>query len=212
MSSSQDEMALVGQTIAPYADQDLAALQLVAEVSLGEEMLDFLTLAQHCAPEVHTATIAQVVRVESDFNPYAIGVVGGHLERQPRSREEALATARYLANHGYNFSVGLGQVNQANFQQYGLTLEAAFEPCLNLHAAARILQDCYRRAYRANGREQAALRDALSCYYSGDFMRGYSAGYVIRVVSPRPAGGQHTKDSAVADAPIADSESSALLF
>jgi type IV secretion system protein VirB1 len=175
-------------------------------------MFDFLTLAQHCAPEVRTATIAQVVRAESDFNPYAIGVVGGHLERQPRSREEALATAWHLADHGYNFSVGLGQVNQANFQQYGLTLETAFEPCLNLHAAARILQDCYRRAYRANGAEQAALRDAFSCYFSGDFRRGYSAGYVTKVIGPRPAGGQRTKPSAGADAPIGDSVRSALLF
>lgn len=149
-------------------------------------VLDFLALAQQCAPEVHTNTLAHVVQVESGFNPYAIGVVGGHLERQPRNKDEALATARYLADHGYNYSVGLGQVNQANFSKYGLTLEMAFEPCLNLHAASQILSECYQRAYRTHPDEQSALRDAFSCYYAGDFKRGYQSGYVIKVVTGHP--------------------------
>jgi hypothetical protein len=37
-----------------------------------------------------------VVHVESSYNPYAIGVVGGKLARQPRNLAEALATVRML--------------------------------------------------------------------------------------------------------------------
>ena len=44
---------------------------------------------------------ARSSHVESTFNPHAIGVVGGSLERQPRSRDEALATARALQSSGW---------------------------------------------------------------------------------------------------------------
>ncbi|MGP5829257.1 transglycosylase SLT domain-containing protein [Pseudomonas aeruginosa] len=49
-------------------------------------MLDFMVLAQQCAPTVAPQTMAAVVQVESSFNPYAIGVVGGRLQRQPKSQ------------------------------------------------------------------------------------------------------------------------------
>ena len=37
-----------------------------------------------------------VINVESSRNPYAIGVVGGALVRQPKALDEALATVRML--------------------------------------------------------------------------------------------------------------------
>ena len=45
---------------------------------------------------VPPTVMEHVVKVESSFNPYAIGVVGGRLARQPRSLAEALSTARML--------------------------------------------------------------------------------------------------------------------
>ncbi|WP_159069240.1 transglycosylase SLT domain-containing protein, partial [Burkholderia metallica] len=60
----------------------------------------FAQLARACAPNVDPDTLAALVRTESGFNPYAIGVVGGHLTRQPASLDEARATARELAARG----------------------------------------------------------------------------------------------------------------
>jgi type IV secretion system protein VirB1 len=56
----------------------------------------FLAIALACAPQVHANTAQALVSVESAFNPWAIGVVGGVLVRQPRHRAEALATAKAL--------------------------------------------------------------------------------------------------------------------
>jgi type IV secretion system protein VirB1 len=148
-------------------------------------MLDFASIAQQCAPEIHANTLAHVVQVESGYNPLAIGVVGAHLPRQPRDLREAVATAAWLEAHHYNFSVGLGQVNRSNFTRYGLTLETAFDPCRNLQAAAAILKDCYLRARQTQTDEQTALRHSFSCYYSGNFTTGYKAGYVVKVVAGR---------------------------
>src|SRR3546814_9638555 len=107
-----------------------------------------VTGVQTCAlPVLFLSVMQHVVRVESSFNPYAIGVVGGHLVRQPKSLPEALATVRMLEQGGYNFSVGLAQVNRKNLDKYGLdSYEKAFQACPNLQAGSRILAECYSRS------------------------------------------------------------------
>lgn len=118
-----------------------------------------------------------VVRVESSYNPFAIGVVGGRLARQPRSLEEAVSTSRMLEREGYNFSLGLAQVNRHNLRHYGLdSHEKAFDICPNLRAGAQILSECHARAGGDWGK-------AFSCYYSGNFVTGYQHGYVQKVLA-----------------------------
>ncbi|HEV7775878.1 MAG TPA: lytic transglycosylase domain-containing protein [Luteibacter sp.] len=135
----------------------------------GMEMMSCPDLA---AP---AAVMRHIVDVESGFNPYAIGVVGARLERQPQNLGEAMATARMLEAQGYNFSIGLGQVNRANLGKYGLdSYEKAFSACSNLSAASRILNECYISSGGDWGK-------AFSCYYSGDFVTGYRDGYVQKV-------------------------------
>jgi type IV secretion system protein VirB1 len=146
------------------------------------DMVLFLSLAAACAPQVHADTVRAIVAVESSFNPYAIGVVAGSLRRQPASLPEALATARALKKDGWNFSVGLAQINVGNFDRLSLSLERAFEPCANLGALQAVLMECFNRADAPSG-EQAALRRALSCYYSGNFSTGFRHGYVARVAT-----------------------------
>lgn len=150
----------------------------------------FIALAIACAPDVHVDTASALVRAESGFNPWAIGVVGGALLRQPRTRAEALATARALRAGGWNFSVGLGQINIANFDRLGLTLETAFDACTNLKAMQTVLAACYGAATAIGDAapprpttQQAVLRRALSCYYSGNFTTGFLHGYVSRVLA-----------------------------
>lgn len=142
----------------------------------------FLALALACAPLVDSGTATALVQVESSFNAHAIGVVEGTLDRQPRSRAEAWATARKLQAGGWNFSVGLAQINARNFARLGLTPETALDPCKNLAAMQWLLKDCFDRASARGGAPQHAVRQALSCYYSGNFVTGFRDGYVGRVV------------------------------
>lgn len=135
--------------------------------------MDFMALAQQCAPAVHPQTMAAVAHVESGFNPFAIGVVGGRLERQPANKAEAVVTAKALEEAGFNFSVGVGQVNRYNLTKYGLDYDKAFEACPNLRAASLILKDCYDRAKARSLSDQDALQASFSCYYSGNFSTGF---------------------------------------
>ena len=166
---------------------------------------DFITLSQQCAPLVSSVTMAAIVRTESGFNPYAIGVVRGRLARQPASLAEAVATAHALAAGGWNFSVGLAQVNRANWPRYGLSEQSAFDPCRNLAAGAAILQGCFELARRArkdtSSDSQLVLHASLSCYASGNFSTGYRTGYVQRVVDS--AGTLTRSSTAVVVPPIA---------
>ena len=146
------------------------------------EALTFVTLVAACAPQVDIATARALVATESSFNAHAIGVVAGSLDRQPRSRSEAVTTAKRLQSERWNYSVGLAQINVRNFERLGLTIESAFDPCTNLSAMQAVLTDCYDRAERAGSAPHRALREALSCYYSGNPRTGFSHGYVQRVV------------------------------
>lgn len=143
------------------------------------DALAFLALAANCAPAVSPATAQALVQVESSFNPLAIGVVGGALERQPRSRAEAFATVASLQAQGWDYSVGLAQINQRNFGRLGLTPLTAFDSCRNLQAMQAVLLECQGRMA---GPPQTALRQTLSCYYSGNPSTGFRDGYVQRVV------------------------------
>jgi len=135
-------------------------------------MLDFPQLVSECAVEMAPSILERIVSVESSFNPWAIGVVGGRLARQPVNRMEAVATANYLHRAGWNFSLGLGQVNRHNLGKYGLDYNSVFEPCDNLRVTARIFGECLQRA-RLSLSEEQAQKAAFSCYYSGNFRRGF---------------------------------------
>lgn len=137
----------------------------------GIEMMACADLA------VPAEVMHHVAKVESSFNPFAIGVVGGRLARQPRSLGEALSTARMLEQEGYNFSLGIAQVNRYNLDKQGLdSYEKAFDICPNVQAGSRILAECYGRSGQDWGR-------AFSCYYSGNFTTGFRHGYVQKVVA-----------------------------
>lgn len=148
----------------------------------GMELMNCPNLA------VPNEVMHHVVRVESSYNPYAIGVVGGRLARQPKNLGEALATVRMLEAKGYNFSLGLAQVNRYNLGKYGLdSYEKAFQACPNLQAGSRILAECH-------GRSNGDWGKSFSCYYSGNFVTGFRHGYVQKIYASM--GGASDKEGA----------------
>jgi type IV secretion system protein VirB1 len=144
--------------------------------------VDLSSLLLACAPLVDPGTARALVSVESTRNPYAIGVVNGALVRQPRSLAEAIATVRHLRALGRDFSAGLAQINVRNWKRLELDERSAFEPCRNLRAMQSVLGECYESAPARRADPQQGLRQALSCYYSGNFTTGFRHGYVQSVV------------------------------
>lgn len=147
-------------------------------------LAELALLAATCAPDIHPVTMAAVVKHESGFNQYAIGVNRGkRLASQPRSRDEAIRIVRDLMDKGIDFDAGLGQINVRNWQWLGLTPEKVFDPCTNLRASQAVLKDCYVRATSRFQAGQPALMAAFSCYNTGNFQRGFDNGYVGKVLA-----------------------------
>lgn len=137
-------------------------------------------LLQSCAANVAPATMTAIIQVESEGDPYRIGVnSGGSLQRQPANGADATATARSLLRKGANFDAGLMQINSANFARLGVTAETVFDPCTNLRAGAALLADNYSRARVAGHADP--LRAALSEYNTGSRAKGLFNGYVRKV-------------------------------
>lgn len=148
-------------------------------------MAHIIALASQCAPTVAPETLYAVIATESQGNPFAIGINGGkRLERQPRNRGEAVATARMLLSQGANIDLGLGQINSANLSWLQLSIEDAFEPCANIRAAAKVLSSNYKAALAAG--HEAPLGAALSAYNTGSMTKGYRNGYVAKVFKNAP--------------------------
>lgn len=139
----------------------------------GTQPTRFSELAAKCAPTVHPSTLKALIGNESTFNPYAIGVVGTHLERQPQSLSEAVATVEQLERDGKRYSMGLGQLLVTNMRARGLSYEDVFEPCRNLQAISKLLVEYYKQALTTSSEKQEALLKSLSMYYSGNELRGF---------------------------------------
>jgi len=148
--------------------------------------MEFLALADQCASFVAPHTLEAIVKTESNFDPLKIGVNGwAKLERQPVNVGEAVVTAQWLLANGYNIDLGLGQVNSSNLNRVGLSVTDAFDPCKNLKAAGTIFNNSFQLAMQQYPEDQA-LQLALSAYNTGNFVQGFSNGYVDKVLRNMP--------------------------
>jgi type IV secretion system protein VirB1 len=122
-------------------------------------------LAATCAPGIAPETLAAVARAESGFDTLAIGVNGSGGGRvRSATVDEAATRARTLIGAGRSVDLGLLQINSRNLAWLNMTVEDAFDPCRSAAAGARMLT-------------------AFSRYNTGSPNRGFSNGYVARVLS-----------------------------
>lgn len=139
------------------------------------ELSALISLLNTCQNQVDASILKRLIDNESSRNPYAIAVVGAKAINQPDNQADAIQIATDLENEGFNYSLGLMQINKKNFPAYGLTIETAFDACTNIEVGADIFAQCYHRAKQQSSDKthQQLLDDAASCYYSGNFSRGY---------------------------------------
>lgn len=147
----------------------------------------FLDLAQNCAPQVATETIAAVVSVESGFQPFAIRINTDHpLAEQPETRAEAIETATFLIAEGHDIDLGLAGINSGNLGRLGLSVSDAFDLCLNIEASAALLDGYYQIALQGGATSAQAEAVMLRSYFgNGDASVGEMVGYDKKVLAER---------------------------
>jgi type IV secretion system protein VirB1 len=138
-----------------------------------------VALAKACAPGIATEAVVPLVLTESGGDPLQINVNKGPRVRAGSVAEGAAIVRRYMVA-GYTVDVGLAQINSANFARLGVTVEQAFEPCMNLQLAASVLRQGYGLASQHyDGLD--AISATYSLYNTGSLTRGLRNGYVARV-------------------------------
>jgi len=190
----------------------LAIFLLLLAASGAAQQPDVAVFGTRCLPMAPLSTLNAIVRVESGGNANAMDIdfpksllkqwrlPDGtlHLKRQPATPEEALAWLRYFEQHAISVDLGLMQVSTAEAERRGLAPETLLDPCNNLRAGWKILEEAYQTEVRTYGPGQTALQHALSRYNTGDTERGFDNGYVQRVLAalsqlpnpPQPKGGK----------------------
>ena len=144
-------------------------------------MLDVAMMTE-CSPNMHPVLVQAIVKTESNYNPFAIGVNrGNRLTRQPRSFGEAVLTAKRLLSQGVNIDLGLGQINSNNLNWLNLSVEQAFTPCANLQALQKVYLACYDKAGNTGFGDR--VQRAFSCYNTGNLTKGFSNGYVTKATN-----------------------------
>ena len=145
-------------------------------------MVAMAALLDQCAPQVSPVLMQALVRTESDWRPFAIGMDKAQgAVRQPVTLAEAITRARELAAAGRKFSVGLAQIHVSNVTLYGMTWEQAFDACQNLAVGQKILWNFYHRASASGYTGVAATWAALRGYNSGSVDRAVSDEYASRI-------------------------------
>jgi type IV secretion system protein VirB1 len=152
--------------------------------------MDFLILAQQCAPGIEQRLVTRLMRQESSFNPYAIGLDGNAAYKpQPNSYEQAVEVAEKLIKEGQTFSVGIAQIHISNVRSFGLTWRQAFHACTNLSYGQQIFLDFHKKALAAGLQGDAAVYAALRGYNSGSIYAAVSNRYANSIMGQGSAAG-----------------------
>lgn len=145
-------------------------------------MVAMAALLDQCAPQISPVLMQALVRTESAWQPFAIGMDKAQgTVKQPATLAAAIATAKELAAAGRKFSVGLAQIHVSNVALYGMTWEQAFDACQNLAVGQKILWNFYHRASASGYSGVAAIWAALRGYNSGSVDRTVSDEYANRI-------------------------------
>lgn len=143
-----------------------------------------VNLLAQCAPELPAPLIRAVVKAESDWRPFAIGLDGSQAPiAQPDRLADAVAIAEALSRQGRGFSVGLAQIHVSHVRRQGWRWEQAFDPCSNVAFGQRILRGFQAQAAAAGLTGSPALHAALRGYNAGRIDRIAGEAYARRVLS-----------------------------
>jgi type IV secretion system protein VirB1 len=149
---------------------------------LDEIILDKIIMK--CSNKVAASTMKAIIKTESRGNPFAIGINGRfYLSYQPRNYKQAYLWLEYLEKHNYNIDIGIAQININNVHKYGYKAVDMLNPCTNIQLANMILQKYFKEFKKHNISDNQALFMAISAYNTGNYQKGFTNGYVKKVVN-----------------------------
>ncbi|WP_065842951.1 lytic transglycosylase domain-containing protein, partial [Campylobacter fetus] len=140
---------------------------------------DIPSLIEQCKNQnVDTSIIEQIIKVESNYQQYAINVnkIGSFTFK---TKQEAKALADFYISKGYSVDIGLMQFNSSNLKQFSYNVEDMLEPCSNIKAGSDLFYLAYENT-DSNLNKSERISQALSTYNTGNITFGFKNGYVAK--------------------------------
>lgn len=132
-------------------------------------------------PNVDSAIIREIIRVESNFQEFTVNV--NKLDSFVlKNKEEAEKTAKEYIKKGYSVDMGLMQFNSKNLSLpvfNNLSISDLFDQCKNIKAGSDIFFLAYQNTDKNLNKEERINR-ALSVYNTGNQNLGFRNGYVAK--------------------------------
>ncbi len=138
--------------------------------------MDIPIAIEQCQNILNPVVIRTIIDIESSRNQFALAAVTDKfIINNTLKLSDAIEQIDRLEKLGISYSAGLMQINDKNFNSFGLDKYSVFEPCTNIYVGAQIFKNCYERSKKKFGNNSALnnLRNAASCYFSGNFKTGY---------------------------------------
>lgn len=127
--------------------------------------------------------LVAIAKVESNFRPWVININHNGQSIKvinPKSYEEAVYYLMYLHQNGYNYDVGIGQINVVNIKRFGINPVSLLDPCTNIMVSAHILRENINKygftwdaIWRYNGRREYAFKVYKALVSMGFFASNY---------------------------------------
>lgn len=150
------------------------------------EIAFLATMYFKCGVGVNPETLHAIVTTESNAYPYVVANVSDGTSHKFDTELEAISFVNALESQGKTYSAGLMQIYSKNYKAYGVDNNSIFNPCTNINIGSKILKECFDRSKtNVDGKNLSHLERAFSCYYSGNFTRGFKVddNYVARVIA-----------------------------
>ena len=139
---------------------------------------------------LNPAVFYAILSVESGMNPYALEIMTFREDKNIpcpfvssgrrkiyscvfKTKGEAIRLLEYAHSKGYDYSVGLGQINRWWVDKLGLNPKKLLNPCYNSRLSAYILDLCWKR-YGDSWK-------TIDCYNKGEGRASEVSAYVLNI-------------------------------
>ena len=134
-------------------------------------MSEIDTFIETCSSGVHPDTVAAVVEIVTNREPFVFTVLpakGKRIQGSARDRDTVIRKGSEHIEAGGMVSVGLMQVSSKYWKKHDVTIMDMMDPCTNIRVGTSLLKSAFVNAKLAQKDNGEAIAYAIEIYINGN--------------------------------------------
>lgn len=134
-------------------------------------MSEIDTFIETCSSGVHPETVAAVVEMVTDREPFVFTVLtadGNRIQGNAADRETVIRKGNEHIAAGDQVSVGFMQVSSKYWENHNVTIMDMMDPCTNIEVGTSLLKSAFINAKLAQKESGEAIAYAIEMYINGN--------------------------------------------